>query len=339
MLTTEIAEELAHLLHQIESATPLISALALLADIEKSIDVHLLGLATGGDLNALGTQVHKHFAAARRVLSKIPPRALFDSISKLDQIFQSFIHHSAAGEIALAECHAHLEEFSKRFETFLTDQSGPNALPLLRLSTLLRAELATTSKTLALIVHQLRDQPPLDEEEESLSIYFPGEQSLDEIAEKLRALYEIFRITTQLAGKGDQDVVRIRRLEYGSFFADFALVKPVAKAAREWIEAVGLYIYRNHTLEGRLAAGTDAAKTALKSAIEIRQLLTKAGIETTAMDVELERASVEIARNVASLIGKQARFKVGETYVEPTRVEPRLEYIPRAQLPPPSEAE
>jgi hypothetical protein len=339
MLSKEIAEEVGYLLHQIESATPLISALAQLADIERSIDVHLLALATGGDLNALATHVHKHFAAARRVLPQIPPKALFDSITKLDQVFQNFIHHSAAGEVALAECHAHLEEFSKRFETFLTDQSGPNAVPLLRLSTLLQAEIETTSKSLALIVHQLSDLPPLEDEEESLSIYFPGEQSLDEIAEKLNALSEIFRITTQLAGTGDRSTVRIRRLEYGSFFADFALVKPVARVAREWIEAVGLYIYRNHTDEGRLAAGTGAAKAALKSAIDIRQLLAKSGIETTAMDVELERAGVEMARSVASLIGKQARFKVGETYVEPARVEPRLEYVQRAQLPPPSETE
>ena len=227
----------------------------------------------------------------------------------------------------------HLEQFSIKFEAFLSDQSIVKALPVLRSAAPLLIELETLRLTLTSTVAQLTNAATLQSDEEVFSIFFPEKHSLDELAAKLKALQAIFDLVASLIESPATESNRILRLEYGSFLAELAISRTILKIARPWITSIANFYYRTRTVEGSLDATTTASKAAIKQAIEVRQLLLKAGIDTNKMDDELEKAGIAMAKNVAALIGNQIRFKVDGVDIHTQRLDLQQEDRIVQQLP------
>ena len=222
------------------------------------------------------------------------------------------------------------------FEAFLSDQSAVRALPVVREATHLLVQLLTLRRTLTGVVAQLTNAATLLEDEEVFSIFFPDEQSLDEIAAKLTALQAIFDLVAALIDASKAANVRILRLEYGSFLAELAVTVAILKIARPWISALAGFFHRTRTFEGSLDSTTKASAAAIKQALDVRKLLEKNGIATDKMDAEFEAAGAAMIANVTALIGSQIRFKIDGEEFRSTRADLPLENRIVKQLPPPS---
>lgn len=336
MLSLEITNNANALLVDFEESEPLLSGLRLLSKTEKDLDVHLHAIAAGGHgLNTAAGNAYNHLASARQVLPQIPSRAFFRALDRIASAIRKYASSNSNNAATVDSIYERLEEFSRNFEAFLNDQSGVKAVPVLRSATPLLVELETLRRTLASTVAQLTNSALLQGDEEVFSILFPDDQSLDEIAVKLKSLQEIFDLVARLIKHPAVDSARILRLEYGSFLAELAVSKSILKIARPWITGLAGFFYRTRTLEGSLDSTTTASKAAIKQALDVRQLLQKAGINTEEMDNALEEAGIAMAKNVAALIGNQIRFKVDDVEFHATRADLQLANRIAQQLPPP----
>jgi hypothetical protein len=336
MLSLELTSNANSLLIEFEASEPLLAGLRLLSKTERDLDVHLHAIAAGGKgINTAAGNTHSHFASARQALPQISSRSFFRALDRIALALGKYASSNANNAAIADSLHERLEEFSKNFEAYLSDQSGVRALPVLRSATPLLIELETLRRTLTSTVAQLTNHASLQEDEEVFSIFFPDDQSLDEIAAKLKALQAIFDLVGSLIESPIVETARVLRLEYGSFLAELAVSRSILKVARPWISGLAGFFYRTRTLEGSLDSTTTASKAAIKLALDVRQLLQKAGISTQKMDAELEEAGTAMAKNVAALIGNQIRFKVDGAEFHATRADLQLENRIAQQLPPP----
>lgn len=334
MLPTDFVARANKFLRELETAEPLFAALRLLDEQERGLAAHWVAVATGGNaLNQAAGNAHNHFASARRVLPQISSRKLFNAIDRVVSASQSFGAGSADGGQFIAPLLADIDQFSSLFESFLSEQSGVNAVPLLPCASSLLNQLETVRRALSFAAKQLEGAIVLADDEEAITLYFPGEQSLAELGERIVALHEVFAIVARLLGV--ESAARVLRLQYGSLLAELAVAKSVLNVARPWISGLVSFLYRTRTVEGSLSSGTAASKDAIKQAVDIRQLLKKAGLDTSKMDAEIEQAGAAMAKNVALLVGNQLRFRVDEqdfTVQAPTLIESRRV----ERLPPPT---
>lgn len=338
MLSLELTNDANALLAEFGASEPLLSGLRLLSKTERELDVHLHGIAAGGQgISTAAGNAHSHLASARQALPQISSRSFFRALDRIALAINNYASSNANNAAIADSLHERLEEFSKNFEAFLSDQSGVRALPVLRSATPLLVELETLRRTLTSTVAQLTNLASLEDDEEVFSIFFPDDQSLDEIAVKLKALQAIFDLVASLIESPVAETARILRLEYGSFLAELAVSRSILKIARPWITGLAGFFYRTRTLEGSLDSTTTASRAAIKQALDVRQLLQRAGIGTQKMDAELEEAGTAMAKNVAALIGNQIRFKVDGAEFHATRADLQLENRIMQQLPPPDE--
>jgi hypothetical protein len=337
MLSLDLINNASALLNEFDAAEPLFSGLHLLSKTERDLDVHLNAMAAGGQgINTAAVNAHNHLAAARKVLPQISSRFFFRALDQSAAAISHYASYNAENSQIVESLHERLEDFSKHFEAFLSDQSGVRALPVLRGATPLLVELKVLRRTLTGIVAQLTNDTTLVDDEEVFSIVFPDEQSLDEIAAKLVALKAIFDLVASLINAPTNENVRVLRLEYGSFWAELAVTRAILKVARPWINALAGFFYRTRTVEGSLSSTTTASRDAIKQVLDVRQLLQKAGLDTQRVDAELEEAGAAMAANVAALIGKQIRFKIDGTDFQATRADLNLESRIVPRLSPPS---
>ena len=300
------------------------------------MDVHLHAIATGGQgLNTAAGNTHAHFASARQAIPQISSRSFFRALDRAVAAVGKYASLNNKYSEITASIHEHLEDFSINYEAFISDQSAVRALPVLRSATPLLIELETMRRVLTSTVALITNFGTLSEEEEIFSIFFPDEQTMDEIAAKLNALQAIFNLVASLTNSQHTSTVRLLRLEYGSFLAELAVSRAILKIARPWISGLAGFFYRTRTVEGNLDAGTTASRVAIKQALDVRQLFQKAGIDTTDMDAQLEEAGTAMARNVATLIGNQVRFTVDGEDFHATRANLQLESRIVQQLLPP----
>lgn len=336
MLSLELTNDANALLAEFEASESLLAGLSLLSKTERDLDSHLHAIAAGGQgINAAAVNAHSHLASARQALPQISSRSFFRALDRIALALSKYASSNTNNATIAGSLHERLEEFSKKFEDFLSDQSGVSALPVLRSATPLLIELEALRRTLKGTVALLTNLASLRDDEEVFSIFFPEDQSLDEIAAKLKALKAIFDLVGSLIKSPAMETARVLRLEYGSFLAELAVSRSILKIARPWISALAGFFYRTRTLEGSLDSTTAASKAAIKQALDVRQLLQKAGISTQNMDAELEEAGTAMAKNVAALIGNQIRFKVDGAEFHAPRADLQLESRITPQLPPP----
>lgn len=337
MLSLDLATDIRRLLVELDASEPLFAALSRFVDTEQQMSPYLEQIAKGGqELNSAAGGLHGHLANARQVLPQLPSRKLYKAIERSIGALSTYAgRHPEARRLA-TDLGAKLEEFSSLYESYLSDQSGKSALPVLRVSAALLPRIEAARVALEELLVQLVPPDDLQVDEDVLAVYFPGTQGLADLAVKLRAIANIFELIADLVDS--PTAARVLHIESGSLLIKLAIAKLVASIARPWISSLAGYFYRTRTMEGRLSASPVQAKEAIKHTLDVRQLLRKAGIDTKNMDEKIERAAVAMAENVAVLVQNQTRFTVDDAEFDSTTfVPPYLEFEPpRQQLPAPT---
>ncbi|MBB4223959.1 hypothetical protein [Variovorax guangxiensis] len=323
MLSAELAADIKSLLEGFQEANTLFEGLKLIQATEQQMEAPMRRMAVGGnEANAGANDIHALLAHARGVLPKMPPRAFFKAIDAAGATLGRFLaaHSDPTGR--LFQLRENLDEFALAFETFSTDQTGKNALPVLRLGARLLIVFETVTASYAGMLQELESGLETREDEESISFCFSGDFSLDEMAKKLAALNQIIEaIASLVLGDATRPSSRVLKLESGSLGLDLAVLKSVSSILKPYLSAVVGYFYRNHIPEGRIRSVPSDAKAAIKSAIDVRVMLQKAGIDTTRMDDQLEIAGMVMAESVVMLLKDQVGFKMGGSGVSSTEIE------------------
>jgi hypothetical protein len=314
MLSAELAADIESLLGGFQGANALFEGLKLIQAAEQQMEAPMRRMAVGGnEMTAGANDLHAMLAHARGVLPKMSPRAFFKAIDATGATLDRFLatHSDPTGR--LIQLRENLDEFASAFETFSTDQNGKNALPVLRLGSRLLFMFETVAASFSEVLQRLQSGLETNEDEENISFYFSGNFSLDEIARKLAALDQIIEAVASLVLRdATGPSSRVLRLEAGSVGLDLAVLKSVSSILKPYLSAVVAYFYRNHMPEGRIRSMPPDAKAAIKSAIDVRAMLQKAGIDTTGMDDQLEIAGIVMAESVVKLLKDQAGFKMGD---------------------------
>lgn len=279
--------------------------------------------------------LHSHLVNARQVLPQLPSRTLYRALERTIAALTSYSKSKPEERSSALHLAERLEEFSSLYESYLSTQTGTAALQILRLAPDVLRQLDTARATLVEILAGIEPPQNLSDEEELFAIYFPGSQSLEDLAQKLRAIAKILQIIANLGEPTHPaQAPRVLHIESGSLLVKLAIAKWVASVARPWISALTGYYYRTRTTEGSLAASPVAAKTAIKHVLDVRQLLNRAGIETPDMDRKLEEAAAAMAENVAVLVQNQVRIKFdNDDFDQNAFGMPRLERPQPPQLP------
>jgi hypothetical protein len=341
MLPSDLATQASHLLLELEAAEPLVAALTRFAEAEEQMVQFLDRAAAGGqEATAVGAQLHGLLASARQVLPQLPSRGVYKAIDRAVEALRTFARYAPDVRTEATKLVERLEQFTEVYEAYLGDQSAKRALPVLRMAPPVLTEFLTFRTTLAGIRREVSTSMLLADDEEIFSVFFPGDQSLEDAAHRLQALSEIFSIVGALVlPKHPPPYARVLRIEFGSMLVDLAIVRSVAKIAGPWVKTIAGFLYRNWTIEGAIGTAPASAKAAIKDAVDVRKLLQKEGINTSGMDAQISIAAEQMGVHVAHLIRNQHRFKVGEEDFDAGRsVAPSLEYSEPTKLPPPPKA-
>jgi hypothetical protein len=342
MLPSDLATQASHLLLELEAAEPLVAALTRFAEVEEQIVQFLDKAAAGGqEATAVGGPLHGLLANARQVLPQLPSRGVYKAIDRAVEALRTYASYAPDSRTEATKLVERLEKFTEVYEAYLGDQSAKRAVSVLRLAPAVLTELLAFRTTLAGIRREVGTSMLLADDEEMFSVFFPGEQSLEDAAQRLQALSEIFNLVGELVlPKHPPPYARVLRIEFGSMLVDLAIVRSIAKIAGPWVKAIAGFLYRNWTIEGAIGTAPSAARAAIKDAVDVRKLLQKEGINTSGMDAQISIAAEQMGVHVAHLIRNQHRFKVGEEDFDVSRsVLESIEYSEPPKLPPPSKAD
>lgn len=327
MLSAELAAQVSALLESFEEAPALFEGLKLIQSIDQQSERPMLRIASGGnELNPGANELHTVFVQARSLLLQMSPRAFFKAIDSVGAALDQFLDGHTGPKGGLRQLRLQLDEFAAAFEKFSTNQTGKHALPVLRLGPRLLAEFEILLASNSTLLEKLRSGLEIDESEERITFYFSGDFSLEEIARKLGALNQIIETVASLVqGDAMGPSSRVLKLESGSLLFDLAVLKTVSSILKPFLSAVATFVYRNYTAEGRIRSIPPDAKAAIKSAMDVRAMLQKGGIDTTGMDNQLEAAGAVMAESVVMLLKNQAGFKMGDQDFRAPRSNLRLD--------------
>jgi hypothetical protein len=340
MLPSDLATHASNLLLELEAAEPLVAALTRFAEAEEQVVQFLDRAAAGGqEATAVGGQLNALLANARQVLPQLPSRGVYKAIDRAVEALRTYASYAPDVRAEATKLVEQLEKFTEVYEAYLGDQSAKRAVPVLRLAPAVLTEFLTFRTTLDGIRREVSTSMLLANDEEIFSVFFPGEQSLEDVAQRLQALSEIFNLVGALVlPEHTPPYARVLRIEFGSLLVELAIVRVVAKIAGPWVKAVASFLYRQWTVEGAIGAAPSAAKAAIKDAVDVRKLLQKEGINTSGMDAQISIAAEQMGEHVAHLIRNQHRFKVGQEDFDANRSGPAsIAYSEPPKLPPPTD--
>ena len=334
MLSADLASSIKTLLAELDASEQLVTGLNRFSELETQITPYIDAIAKGGDVNSPASGLHNFLSAARKVLPQLPSRTLYKSVECVTDALKKFSELNPEGHSSAVGLAKHLDEFSALYEAYLAQQTGPLALPVLRIAPIVLKQLDTVKATLRDVLRNLEPPEDLSDDEELFEIYFPGHHELAELSAKLRAIADILETVAGLGpSSGPAPIPRVLHIESGSLLVKLAIAKWIAGIVRPWISALAGYFYRNGTVEGSLATSPAAAKAAIKQTLDVRQLLNKAGIDTSDMDRKLEEAATAMAENVAILVRNQIRITFDDEQFDQRRFSIRgLEYSQSPRL-------
>lgn len=315
MLIAHFAQEIRKLLQVFEESAPLFELLRTMTELEMGLDTHLEKAAANSQhAGQAGADIHNQFAGSRGLLRGLSPRSIYRSIEDLDAGLKDYLSHEPASRSYIGDISRRLEAFSDLFENFLTQQKGVLGFTAIRAAVPLLRDLELTRINLESVLHQIAEQDFDRERLELLTFDFSGHHSLPELSEKLATLNAIFEAIAGLLGLSEEEeIARLVRAETGSFVVEVLLLRIVSKIAKPWFGAMAGFFYRNYTVEGALTSQPKLAQESIKQLMSVRSSFEKANIDTSKLDEHIEEVGVAMAKNVASLIGNQVRFKLDES--------------------------
>lgn len=230
--------------------------------------------------------------------------------------------------------------FVLAFEDFFYKQNAANAFRVVVSGAKWMRMIEQTKVVLGTIASVI-EPPTAAQDEQELKLVFHGDMSPRETVARLNSLIALYELLCELLGRQNKDSLRLGKIETGSLAVQVFGDPSVITVLLGFIPVAVGFFYRKHIGLTKAAAISARAKAVL-DVVEVKRQLEALGVNTDGMDRSLEAASVELSRNLDSLLAPASTITVnGKVIVHRNAEVPGTLLIDRAVddsplgLPPP----
>lgn len=272
----------------------------------------LVGKAAEGGApgTEIANQLRRYGSHIKQILEDVGPRKLFASIERLtDAINRSALFYSEAPN-QVTELKQAIDKFSEYYEAYITSYSSQDAITLVIITKQVAALIDGFTIAARLAYASIDEDELLATPETQISIFLPEQNGVQDFADKLNAIYELYELFSRLLHpKSVVEPLTIKKIESGSFWAKFAGDSKVIGLIVEIIRKGASFLYRNYTHEGKINAIPGTLEK-LNSILEFSDQLKKRGIDTADLHEELRLGSVTVAKSLNTLLNGQREIVV-----------------------------
>lgn len=277
----------------------------------RNLDEPLGILGKSIDTNA-ATRLHSSLVSTRNAFTDKTHRQIFQSIEAFERgvsQFQAFETEGIAEKLI-----REVSDFADIYSAYLSSPSGSAAVPLLQSAQKLRARLDTFLLTLPLL-RGVTTEETLSSSEATLSLWLPGQLTLQEFVGKLDALRIVYgELCMLFQVSEDTHPLRISKIESGSLWAKVIGESRVIGLMIELIQNAANWTYRNYTNEGRLGL-MDRQVAAVEQLLGLKNKLEEAGIDTTELRGHIEKSSKLVGKGLVKILEGEDHVTVNDRYL------------------------
>jgi hypothetical protein len=299
MTSRELLERIDKLLPNLEDDSQLFTVLSPISDLAEGIltgAVNFFATQNASTQNDANTKIDKGITEVRTLRAS----RVNDVVFEARRLFAEF--HAGAGAVSdhqLREYNTQLSAFREAYDSFLNSHSKGDLLRLVLVSSRLVASMKSDREMLRLVRENLLEQASSEGMDE-ISVFFDRPLSIDEIAEKLKSLVELYALCCGIAGVSEHEhPLRPGKVESGSLWIRAIGSLLSIGLLRDALRFAMGFTYRNYTNEGqRRAAIQDRFE-----AIELMGVLADGLKERGQDDTEVRRRLKEGSESLASQLG------------------------------------
>jgi len=314
MHTYELRQRIEHFISELQSFQPFLTTVYALSEIAATVDKALTGIAEGGErLKEAAGLVHGHFANTSRATGGGNHRQFYKALEQVQRcLLEMRPNHSSEIDI-LTTLSAKVEEFSAHYDKYLSQQTGVRALPLVVSARDLRISLDVLTGSLRFVEDAIGGWPIPSESEARLAIWLPlADYDLKNFARRLVALQSLYSELCMLFSVSELDhPLRVSKIESGSLWTEVFGDARIIELLVSFLEKSASWLYRSYTAEGKLSTIPRKVE-AIDSLLGLRKRLADAGLNPSAMEPHIEKASISIAKDLSELLEGQPSVSINE---------------------------
>jgi hypothetical protein len=254
--------------------------------------------------------------ALRTTVSSGSAQLTFLSITKLQQAIEKLDRLTTADvKPALS---TQVSAFTDAYDAYLNTRTADTVLPLFQAAVRLRGSLETALslvKGMASVIESADSQDAPDGQM-ALSIWLPSPMPLKDFANRLLALQSAYSELCMLYGVSEADYpLRMAKVESGSLWAKVFGDTKMIETLISMLKASAAWMHRNYTDEGKLEAFPRKVE-AVDSLLGLRTRMQAAGLDTVAMQAQIDKCAVTISEDLSTLLSGQRAITLNDQMVQ-----------------------
>lgn len=240
----------------------------------------------------------------------IRPGKVFSQIYKVEEELTSIWTEDGMAGPAPRKLRTGLREFETGFEHYLRAPTAAGALHLFQVARDLSLAIEVTEDVIKSVIRTLTATSTLPDGQTLLEIFLVSPVTMAQVRGKLAALEKLYSISAELFGVSESEYpLRVLQMEVGSLWVKlFGETKTIAFITH-LIESTIAYGHRNWTSEGKIGA-LPRKIAAVEAILDLSKRLEDAGIDTSEMRDQIQRASVTIADNLNDLLAGEKGVEI-----------------------------
>ena len=295
----------------LESYRPFFDLIESFSRYARKLDEPLSVLGKSIDANAVN-RLHATLATTRQAFTDKTQRQIFQSIDAFERgvaQFRAFAEDGIADKLI-----QQVSVFADLYSTYLSSPSGSAAVPLLQSAPQMRVRVDTFLLSLSLIRGVTTDET-LGSAEATLSLWLPGQLTLQAFIGKLAALESVYAELCMLFKVSEETFpLRISKIESGSLLAKVIGESRVIGLMIELIKKAADWTYRNYTKEGRLTL-MDRQVAAVEQLLGLKHQMENAGIDTKELQAHIEKSSILVGKGLVKILDGEDHVTVNDQYL------------------------
>lgn len=307
MIQPTITKRIEDALQALDAASPLVEMLAALEAVNKRIDVLLRGIAEGGSqkISENANAVYSQLASLPSITRTLSARKLFSEIRTLEEGLSKALKDGLDETKHIVEFLEILDEFAETYDSYVAQQIGSNALPLLLIARRLTQAFASFHGLLKYILKNSSCILNLREDEAEFSLVLANVTDIQNFSEKLAALNALYLEICYLLGVSvPSHPLRIGKIESGSLWTKLFGDTRAVGLMISLIEGGIHFFHRNYTKEGKIAAIPKKLES-LNEMLDFSNRLKESGCDVAEIQEKIAKGAAIITDNLNTLLSDQ----------------------------------
>lgn len=259
---------------------------------------------------------HIFSSAVRQATRTIDLWNLYEStqiyLRDLDESNEKLLRSTHVIEFVESEVHKFLE----RYKSYMADQNFENAFDLAMTSKEVARQVGGFSLAMDLFSSGLEPEVAVGSDECEITIFSTSDiDRVDDLGKMLSSVVSIYNQLCDLLGESsDEHPLTVIKVETGSIYLKLKGAIRVVGVVTQVLRRIAGYGFLNHTLSGRINQLPKSAES-LQSIIQLRESLSRLGIDTSSMDEEIEGATLKLAKHANTLMSRMGDVGInGEVF-------------------------